>query len=309
MSLRSTQRLGAVLGRWVACVDRKHVRRAMEHLSIAFPDWDEPKHRNVAIRSFKHLGILLMEILWMPRLARDEDWRRIVNPAGLDELAQKLGARKSFILVTGHIGNWEMGSMVAALMGHSLCSIARPLDNPYLERLLMSLRHQLSQATVPKDGALLPLMRMLRKQQGVPTFVADQNAGSEGVFVDFFGKKASTVGSIAAMALRTGTPIAVMTMQRQDDTWRFLVHLDDFIEMPDHAKDGDQGVLIREITQRYSLALERAIRRHPEQWLWAHRRWKSRPPEESQATGTAPLSTAPFPAGASATSDAAPKDA
>ena len=280
LSLPRTQRIGRALGRWAGRLDRRHFRRVKDHLRLAFPDWDAATVHSYAVRSFEHLGSLLAEILWLPNLLKAGDYRQFVDTDALDLLREKLG-RRNFIFVTGHIGNWEWGGVAAGYRDFNLHSVMRPLDNPYLNRIMVHLREIFRQSVVPKAGALMPLMRILH-DGGSVALVADQNAGADGVFVDFFGRQASTIGSVAAIALKTGVPIAVMTMQREPAGGKFKIHFEDLIEMPADLDKSARDQRIHDITQRFTTALEAAIRRHPEQWLWAHRRWKSRPPEERE---------------------------
>lgn len=275
LPLRWAQRLGAAAGRCVGALDRRHLRRAEDQIRLSFPEWDETAVRRCARDHYAHLGMLGAEILWMPRMTGMANWRDYIHCdlSVLDELKTRYGGG---ILAVGHIGNWEIGAYAPTAVGHPLHSIARPLKNPYLDRLLVRTREFLQQKIIAKEGALLGIRRAMDK--GFVAMVIDQNVRHDGIFVDFFGRKASTIASVAKIALKSGKPILVFSNQRRPDG-RFEIFLDETIHVEDVVGAVGRDDAPREITQRFTSALERAIRRYPAQWLWTHQRWKTQPEE------------------------------
>ena len=160
-------------------------------------------------------------------------------------------------------------------MPHS--SVARPLDNPYLSDFVFGVRERKGQRIIAKKGATDDVVDVI-EGGGAVAFVADQNAGSKGMFVDFFGRKASTYKSIGLLAMQYNVPVVVGYARRLNDQFKFVVGVQDTI-FPDDWQTQDDP--LRYITQRYTKALEDAIRADPGQYWWVHRRWKTRPKNET----------------------------
>jgi KDO2-lipid IV(A) lauroyltransferase len=166
---------------------------------------------------------------------------------------------------------------VLATLGFETTSIARPLDNPHVNRWLLGVREKQGQKIVAKKGATSEVTEVLGGH-GTVGFIADQNAGSKGIFVDFFGRKASTYKSIGLLAMEYEVPVVVGYARRLGDRFRFEVGVQDVI-YPDDWKD--QPDPLRYITQRYTKGIEDFVRADPGQYLWVHRRWKTRPKGET----------------------------
>ena len=179
-------------------------------------------------------------------------------------------------MLTGHYGNWEILGYVLATLGFESTAVARPLDNPYINEWVFGVRERQGQKVVGKKGATHEITGLLGSG-GAVGFVADQNAGHKGIFVDFFGRKASTYKSIGLLAMQYEVPVLIGYSRRIDGRFRFKLATQDIIWPADWKDQPDPLVYI---TQRYTKAIEDFVREDPSQYLWLHRRWKTRPKGE-----------------------------
>jgi KDO2-lipid IV(A) lauroyltransferase len=233
----------------------------------------------MARRSMQALVMLAVEVLFTTRLIRIDTFARYVELGGgfKETLRLLLQREQGLIMLTGHYGNWEILGYVLATLGFPTVSIARPLDNPYVSDFVFGVREKTGQRIIAKKGATEEVTDVL-DHHGVVGFIADQNAGSKGVFVDFFGRKASTYKSIALLAMQYEVPVVIGYARRIKDRFRFECSSQDIIYPADWK---DQADPLRYITQRYTKAIEDFVRADPGQYLWVHRRWKSRPKGEA----------------------------
>jgi len=267
---RTARWLGEILWR----LDRRHRRIATEHLRLSFPHWTPQRVDRVARKSMHNMAYLAVEVLFVPRLITPATWRRHVRLVNIAESLRLLIRRESgFIFLTGHFGNWEIAGYLMATLGFPSVSLARPLDNPLLNEFLLGVRERTGQAVLGKKGATEGMSEVLTRR-GTLAFIADQDAGRKGLFVDFFGRPASTYRSVALMAVRHEVPVVVAYGRRRRPRFEFDVGVQRII-YPREWADKDDPVAW--ITQEYTRQLEMIIRRAPEQYLWVHRRWKHRP--------------------------------
>jgi KDO2-lipid IV(A) lauroyltransferase len=190
--------------------------------------------------------------------------------------------RRGCIMLTGHYGNWELLGYTLATLGFEIVAVMRPLDNEYLNRFLLDRREQSGLRLLYKKGATQSAGDVIASR-GALCFIADQNAGSKGLFVDFFGRKASTYKSIGLLAMEHEVPIIVGCARRTAKGYQYELCVNRIIR-PEEWRDREDPLMW--ITQEYSRAMEEFIRVAPEQYLWMHRRWKSRPKEERIAETT-----------------------
>ena len=181
---------------------------------------------------------------------------------------------KGVIFVTGHVGNWEVLGYAFEFFFQPLNSIAKHLKNPFADRYLTSLREEGRQKIIFTENASRKIIRVLRDNKPLGILV-DQNARENNIFVDFFGQKASTTRSVATIALKTGSPIIMGFLRRTDRKYRFKVTLSEPIQI---ERSGNLEKDILSLTQRYTTLIESRIREYPQEWLWMHRRWKTKPP-------------------------------
>jgi len=261
-------------------------RIAQANVAAAFPDWSPARQQRVVLGMYRHFVRAVVEGLFLSRKLHLHTWRAYLDIRQASQLPEVLLDARPVLLVTGHFGNWEVGGYVPALLGFQTYAIARVLDNPYLDRLVRRLRQSSGQTLIAKKDDFERLTAVLASGGKVAT-LADQDAGPRGVFVPFFGRAASTHKAVALMALEFDALIVVLGMPRIPRSSRrfappppgseeicYAVEIEEVIEPRDYA--GLPNAVVR-ITERYTAALERLIRRHPQQYFWVHRRWKHQP--------------------------------
>jgi KDO2-lipid IV(A) lauroyltransferase len=279
--------LGGFLGWTTGAVFRLRRGVVEENLARAFPNESKAWRRRVAVDSYRHLG---REAVMTIRLgdATPEDVRAMIEIEGLDAFRDDFERGKGVVLVTGHVGNWEIGSASLAAHGFPIEAVAHQQRNRRFDEELRETRGRLGMKIIPRNEAPRRGLRALREHK-VLGLVADQNVASAGVFVDFFGVPAASARGPAVFALRTGAPLWLGAAIRSDvDSPRYL----GFVRPLDVTidEDGDPEENILRMTRAIAAGLEETIRSAPEQYFWHHRRWKTRPPEESPSTGPAPPS-------------------
>ncbi|MCI0378310.1 MAG: lysophospholipid acyltransferase family protein [Gemmataceae bacterium] len=270
-------RLGGFIG-WLGFhLDKRHRNVALENLRHAFPgQFTDAELLRLVRKVFQHFGLLLIEILFLPRRVNIQNWRRHLQFRTEEDVRRFLDLALSgrpVLLATGHFGNWELSSFVLGLLGVPLYAIARPLDNPYVDDYLRRLREYHGQKILAKQGDFEHIQEVLTKG-GILGTLADQDAGQRGLFVEFFHRPASTHKALALLALEHNVPIVVLAAVRTDGPLVYRALVEDVI-LPEEY-DGRPDA-IKAITQRYSTALEHMIRQYPDQYFWLHRRWKHQP--------------------------------
>lgn len=256
----------------------RHRQRARAHLRLAYGDsLSTDEVERLAYASFEALTMLAIDFASTPRLITEWTWHRYVRLTNMREALRILLDGKGAILLTGHFGNWELAGYLLALFGFDVAALMRPLDNVYLNRYVVENRRRKGLELVDKKGAMQSAEGIIRRGAALG-FIADQNAGHKGMFVDFFGTAASTYKSIGLLAMHTGAPIIVGYARRIGRRFQFEVGVERIIRPDEWDAQADP---LRWITQEYTAALENVIRRDPEQYLWIHRRWKSRPRGEA----------------------------
>jgi KDO2-lipid IV(A) lauroyltransferase len=274
-----------IAGDLLYLLDKRHREIALRNLRASFPEKGEAELRRIARESFQHMIMVGVEVLCMPRLVQFNSFTHHVEmePGTLRALGLIVGG--PYIIVGGHYGNWEISTYFLSTMGLPPVSVGRPLDNPYLDRHIRGIRERSGQRIISKFGMTREAVGLLRQGRGL-AFPADQDAGRRGFFVDFFGRKASVYKSIAYLALQERVPIIVGATYRAGKRFHYRANAIDVIDPAEYEVSRDGALAI---TQRYTEALERLIRIAPGQYLWVHRRWKTRPPEERKARRAAGL--------------------
>lgn len=266
------------LGDLMYAIDKRHRDRALGNLRRSFPDMSEAQQHQMARRSMQQLFMLFVEVLFTTRLVRIDTIAQVLELGNFGDVLRLLLRReRGLIIVTGHYGNWEIGGYALATLGFETTSIARPLDNAYVNEWLLGVRERMGQRIIAKKGATEQVATALERG-GVVGFIADQNAGPKGIFVDFFGRQASTYKSIALLAMQYEVPVVIGYTRRIDHRFRFRMAMQDIIYPADWKGQHDP---LRYITQRYTTAIEDFVRTDPGQYLWVHRRWKTRPKGEA----------------------------
>jgi KDO2-lipid IV(A) lauroyltransferase len=268
-------------------------RVAIENLNAAYPELlENPDRADWLVRAmYKHFIRAAVEGLLLPRKLHVHNWRSYVDLHPAVGLPAAMFSERPALLVTAHYGNWELAGYAMGALGFKTYAIARVLDNPHLERFVLRLRQSTGQTIIAKKDDFDRLTAVMQGGGKVGT-LADQDAGPRGVFVDFFGRPASTHKAVALMAIEFDAHLVVIGVPRVErSSYRsgpalpgmeavfYAVEVEDVIDPQDYAGRSDA---VKAITQRYSAALERLIRRHPEQYFWLHRRWKHQPAARKQ---------------------------
>jgi KDO2-lipid IV(A) lauroyltransferase len=265
-------RLGAALGEAAYWVVAGRRRVALDNLTLAFGDrLSEPARRALARRCFRHLGRTVVECCQLV-FGTPADLLARIRIQGLEHLQAALAEGRGAFLLTAHFGNWELLAAAHVLVGIRLSVVARPLDNADLEAMVGGARARSGLRVIPKREAVRGVLGALGRGECVGILL-DQDAGPQGAFVPFLGRPASTSRSLAVLALKTRAPVVPAFLHRCPDGTHDLV-----LEPPIAAEaSGDLGADVVASTARFTAAIERHVRLHPEQWFWVHRRWKTRP--------------------------------
>jgi len=273
---------GTVLGLTFYFVDRAHRRIAERNLATAFPARPEAERRAIARAAFAHFGRLLFELLQFATLSPDE-MRARVEVDGEDRSRLAYAQGKGVLFVTGHFGFWELQAMVHAVQVEPVAILARALDNPYLNGLLEDIRQRTGNTVVYRRGTIRRVMRTLHAGHGVAVLIDQHIVTRDAIYVDFFERPAATTSAVAALALRTGAPVVpVFALPLGRGRYRMIY------EHPVEPPRADSAEAIREFTQRCTDVLEMYVRRHPELWLWMHRRWRDDGPATLEVPGMFP---------------------
>ena len=274
MTVEQSYAFADLLAKVLHAVDKRHRAIGVENLKMAFGDaYTDAERRQVVKNVYRHFCRMLMEMLHIPRKLRLGNYRDRITLVGHGPVIDRLLDGGPVIMLTGHFGNWEMAGYLFGVFGFPPHSVARTLDNPHLDKFLRSFRERTGQKMIAKKGGYDEMLAVLRGG-GILSFLADQDAGQRGMYVDFFGRPASTHKAIALLAIEHHAPVVVGYARRIGPGFRYEVGCDAIIEPGEWTGTADDARLL---TQRYTSALERIIRRDPEQYLWLHRRWKHQP--------------------------------
>ena len=271
-SLTSAEWLGAAAGalapKWPAVADR--------NLTIAFPEMDRQARTRIRRAMFRSLGRILLTIARAETLKR-EDLPRWIVFKDLHHFtnAQKRG--KGVLFLTAHLGNWELSALAHGLAVGPIHVMARPIADPVIERIVANSRTASGNKIVPKASSARAVLQALRNNEAVGILIDQNTAAAEAVFVDFFGKPAAANKGFAQLAMRSGAAVVPGFACWNSLESRYVLQYYPAVEM---AATGDDEADVVENTRRCQAVVEAAVRKHPEQWLWIHRRWKTRPPGE-----------------------------
>ncbi|HEX6127120.1 MAG TPA: lysophospholipid acyltransferase family protein [Pyrinomonadaceae bacterium] len=279
---------GVVLGRIAYNLAGGLRRVASRNLEIAFPEKTQAERERIALGSFENLGRLLGELAQFPR-ATPEQLRDLIEFEFESEESKAKSEIKWFeaerakgrgiILLGPHLGNWEMGVFAYSALKEKLTYLARPLDNSMIEEFTVALRTRFGNQPIDKNNSVTKAMSILR-EGGVLGVLPDVNVlHRDGVFVPFFGVPACTTSGVAMMAMRTDAMIVPMCCVWNNESAKYRVLYGKFLEV---AKTGDRHRDVYETTAAFTAEMEKFVRAYPEQWLWIHKRWKTRPEREEE---------------------------
>ena len=251
-------------------------RTAEFNLRLAFPDWDAAQRAAVIRGMVRNLGWMAAEFARFPKYTRANIEETLILD-GHENFLDGHRRGKGVLHLTGHIGAWEFSSFAHALYGFPLHYMARPLDNARVDALVNRYRSLSGNQPIFKNESARALLKIL-KDSGTVGILADQNTmPEEGVFVDFFGKSACTTTGIARVALHTDAAVVPGYAYWDSAIGKYRLRFEPAVELV-RTGDSERDVFVN--TQKFAKVIEEIIRKHPEQWVWAHARWKTRPKGE-----------------------------
>src|SRR5215208_5023047 len=248
------------------------------NLRLAFPEKTEEERARLLRECFNSLGRELGLFSQLSTKSR-EALQNLVEVQDFDHLLEaKKAYGEKLIYYTGHLGAWELTSFGVSLFGHPLTFLVRRIDNPQIERLVDRVRTRFGNKTIDKLTAARPMLKILRSGKSALGLLPDLNTlDDEAIFIDFFGVPAATNFLMAKLALRTNTPIIPFFAPWSEEKGKYLL----IVEPPvSFERTDDEDENVRRLTLSLTQRIENQIRRYPGQWLWIHKRWKTRPPGE-----------------------------
>ena len=249
-----------------------------ENLGIAFPEMSSAEHEQIALAMWRHLFLMIAEITQAPRKVRRTNWREHSTISHFRETIKMLIDARPKVIISGHLGNFELGGYLLAMHGFPTHAVARPLDNVYLDRFINQFRGATGQYMLPKQGSGGEVADLL-ENGGTLVLLGDQAGGKGGCWVDFFGKPASTHKAVAVFSLGSQAPTMVTASLRGPRPLSFCMQIGGIV---DPAEAGFEFGSVPLLTQWYTKQLEQMVRSAPDQYWWVHRRWKGNPSDRQK---------------------------
>jgi len=270
---RALARLLAGALAWAVYRGISRLRRVgMRNLELALPELPPDERMRILRGVYRHLGWQLVEFCRMPGYTRENTVRRI-RMEGLENYLQAQSRGKGVLVLTGHLGAWELSSFYHSLMGNPMGMVIRRLDNRRLDEYVNGIRCMHGNRVLHKDDFARGLLKAMHAGDTVGILMDTNMTPPQGVFVDFFGRKACTGSGLARVALKTDAAVLPGFMLWEPGEGRYVLHFGPELKF---AQTGDAEADIAAATQQCNDVLEAWIRRYPDQWLWIHRRWKTR---------------------------------
>jgi KDO2-lipid IV(A) lauroyltransferase len=262
---------------WTVYLLHVRLRRVgMRNLALAFPEKSEAERARILRGEFTSLGRQLAELCQFPRYTL-ENIEQVVVYDGLENFERAYARGKGVLFLTAHFGGWELSAFAHSLHGHWLHVVMRPMDNPYLDRLVQSYRTMHGNKVVDKDDFVRGLLAAMKAGETVGILMDTNMTPPQGVFVNFFGIPACTASGLARIALRTDAAVVPGFTIWDEKLGKYRLRFDPALEL---IRTGDLEADIVANTQMFTRVIEDYVRKYPEQWLWVHRRWKTRPEGE-----------------------------
>lgn len=249
-------------------------RAAQTNLQIAFPEWSEKKRDEVIRRMVRQVGWMAAEFSQLPKYSR-KNIENIVVIDGFEnfDVARRRG--KGVLFLTGHMSAWELSSFAHALYGYPLHFLVRPVSNRRIDALVNRYRCLSGNKPIDKNKSARAILKVLGEAGTVGILMDHNTSLDEGVFVNFFGVPASTSSGLARLALRTEAAVVPGFLLWDSSRRKYRLRFEPAVEL---SRTNDEEADVRENTQRFTQVIEEFVRSHPDQWLWVHKRWKTRPP-------------------------------
>jgi Kdo2-lipid IVA lauroyltransferase/acyltransferase len=255
---------------------RRQRRAGLRNLQMALPELENAEREQILRGCFQNLGRLLVEFSHFPELNKGNISQFVVHD-GLEYYLEGLRRGRGVIFMTAHFGAWELSSFAHSVYGYPLKFIVRPIDNPKVDALISEYRTLGGNVPIQRRSAARDIIRALRQNEAVGILFDQNTTRAEGVFVDFFGIPAATTTAIATFALRTGAAVLPGFLIWEERLGKHRLQFDPPVKL---IETGDLAHDVAANTRLFNQILEKYVRKYPEQWLWIHRRWKTRPEGE-----------------------------
>jgi KDO2-lipid IV(A) lauroyltransferase len=271
---RPLARALAITFAWMVYVVHVRLRRTgMRNLALAFPEKTRRERRRILRGVFTSLGRQLAEVCLFPRYTRDNVGKVVVYD-GFENYERARARGKGVLFLTAHLGGWELSAFTHSLHGHPLHIVMRSLDNPHLDRLLHQYRTMHGNTTVDKDDFVRGLLAAMKAAEMVGILMDTNMTPPQGVFVDFLGIPACTASGLARIALRTDSTVVPGFTLWDRRLRKYRLRFDPAVKL---TRTGNDEADVISNTAVFTKIIEDYVRRYPDQWLWVHRRWKTRP--------------------------------
>lgn len=259
--------LAAGATRWLDRLMPRLRRTALENLSFAYPDLTKAQLREMADGVFRSVARMLVTLARFPDMNHGNihGW---IYYEGLENYLAAKAKGKGILVATAHLGNWELSAFAHALMTEPMSVMVRPLDNPYIDKLVEKRRVLSGNRLIEKKDAARAVLKALRDNEAVGVLIDQNTSAAEGIFIPFFGRLACASPAFVKLAQHSGAAVipGYAVWERENNRYRLIFE-------PEIPMTGD----VEEDLRAVHNAVEKAIRQNPDQWLWIHRRWKTRP--------------------------------
>ena len=263
--------LAVFIARLSYYISLKHRLIALHNLMRSFPDRPLKEIIRLAKESYISFTLVAVDFFDIPCLNKD-NLHQWISIEGLDNYTEACKEGKGVLIFSAHFGNWEIGNAALAIVTRPFIFVYRVLDSPLLERVITGVRASYGNVSLPKDKAMRPMIRLLKNGASINLLIDQNVTWYEGVFVDFFGRKACTTPGLALLALHTKAPVLPVFTRRLPDG-KYLLEIGKKVEIV-RSENREADILIN--TQNFTKIIEEHIRQYPEQWFWVHQRWKTK---------------------------------
>ena len=268
--------VGAAIG-WLAFRIVPRLRSVgLKNLTLAFPEWPDRQRRETLRLLYRNLGWLMAEFCQMPKYTR-ENSRAFLRYEGLEHYLDARAKGKGVLIVTGHLGAWELSSFYHSLMEYPMAMVIRRLDNPLVDEFVNRIRCLHGNRVIHKDDFARGLIASMRGGQTVGFLMDTNMTPPQGVFVPYFGVTACTASGMARVAAKTGAAVVPGFLLWEETEKKYVLHFGEELAVV-NTGDSEQDAVTN--TSAFTAVIESYVRRYPDQWLWLHRRWKTRPAGE-----------------------------
>lgn len=269
--------LAVIAARLFFYLSPKHRLITLHNIMRAFPDRSMQDSVRLAKKSYESFLLVVADFFDIPHINKENlyQWIRV---EGLSHYTEACNEGKGVLIFGGHFGNWEIGNAALAILTRPFVFIYRVLDSPLLERGITGVRASYGNTSLSKENAMRPMIRLLKGGSTINLLIDQNVAWHEGVFVDFFGRKACTTSGLALLALHTKAPVLPVFTHRLPDG-RYVLNIERKIDI---VSTGNRDADVHTNTQNFTRIIEDQIRTYPEEWFWVHQRWKTRPCQVKQ---------------------------